>query len=70
MTNKITADTIDYLLFEEAIDEILGEYYPGRFRWDFEEDDTYTLHERARQRVSDKHSGLCSSLVLNEYFRS
>ena len=60
----------DYLLFEEALLEILLESFPGSSRWDLDEDDTWRLHELARQRVSDKHAGFHTSKVLTDYVRT
>ena len=60
----------DYLLFEEALLEILIENFPDRSRWDLAEADTWRLHELAQQRVNDKQAGLQDSKVLTEYVRT
>lgn len=60
----------DYLLFEEAIGEILAEEFGDRSLAGFDEADTESLHKRARQRVFLKHAGLYDSKVLSDYVRT
>jgi hypothetical protein len=61
---------IDFFLFEEALEEILLEVFPGRLRFDFDEGKTYRLHQWAAQKVHDKKAGLSSSKVLDDYNKS
>ena len=47
----------DYLLFEEAVFEILREDFPGRLRSSLNEEETWKLHQAASLRVAEKHAG-------------
>lgn len=70
LTSKMKTE-IDFLLFEEAIEEILAEGFGGgRSRDDFDELKTHQLHQIASSMVSQKKAGVCPSKVLDEHYRA